>query len=86
MVGDNKRVAIWLARTAVGLVFAVNVYCALVFIFQPQNYAGGFELSGTSGEIIVQSFGILFLMWNATYPPVLLHPHTQRTLFGVILV
>ena len=81
----NYPFAIWLARAALGLVFVVNVYCALVFILQPQNYAGNFEISGVSGEIIVQSFGILFLMWNATYPPVLLHPDAHRTLFGVIL-
>jgi hypothetical protein len=29
--------------------------------------------------------GILFLMWNATYPPVLLHPSRQPLLFRIIL-
>lgn len=87
-MADNQPEAIrnWLARAAVGLVFGVNVYCALVFIFQPERYAPGFEVSGVPGEIIVQGFGILFLMWNATYPPVILNPVGQQTLFGVILV
>ena len=86
MANQKHPFAIWLARAAIGLVFTVNVYCALVFILQPQKYTGGFEVSGISGRIIVQSFGILFLMWNATYPPVLFHPHIHHTLFIIILV
>ncbi len=77
--------ASWFARFAVGLVFAMNVACALSFVLQPQNYSVAFELSGLSGKIVVRAFGILFLMWNATYPPVLVQPNTQRTLFAVIL-
>lgn len=67
-------------------VFIMNVACALEFILRPGLYAGGFELSGEVGQVIVQSFGILFLMWNATYPPVIWRPDKQRTLFMVILV
>lgn len=85
MKNNRQLAAIWVARAAVGLVFAVNIECALAFILQPQRYSGGFEVSEVPGELIVQSFGILFLMWNATYPPVILSPHTQRSLFGVIL-
>jgi hypothetical protein len=85
MKNNRQLAAIWVARAAVGLVFAVNIECALVFILQPQRYFGGFEVSGVPGELIVQSFGILFLMWNATYPLVVLSPHKQRTLYGVIL-
>ena len=85
MKNNRPLAAIWVARAAVGLVFAVNIECALAFILQPQRYSGGFEVSGVPGELIIQSFGLLFLMWNATYPLVLLSPHTQRSLFGVIL-
>ena len=85
MKNNRQLAAIWIARGALGLVFLVNIECALAFILQPQQYMSGFEISGIPGEVIVQSFGILFLMWNATYPPVLLCPHTQRSLFGVIL-
>ena len=85
MESENDSLATWLARAAVGIVFAVNIWCALSFILQPQLYSGNFELTGLPGEIVVQSFGILFLMWNATYPPVILRPNTHRTLFSIIL-
>ena len=67
-------------------VFVMNVACALEFILRPGLYVGGFELSGEVGRVIVQSFGILFLMWNAAYPPVIWRPEKQRTLFAIILI
>src|SRR5690606_38201296 len=67
----NQNFATWFARGAVGLVFAINLSCALAFITYPENYAAGFELSGVPGVVVVRAFGILFLMWNATYPPVI---------------
>ncbi|MBN1891075.1 MAG: hypothetical protein JW850_23970 [Thermoflexales bacterium] len=82
----SQVLASWLARAAVGLVFAWNVACAVSFILQPDNYAAAFELTGVPGRTVVQGFGILFLMWNATYPPVLFRPGAHRTLFAVILV
>lgn len=82
----NRHRAIWLARIVVAIVFVVNVWCALVFIIDPETYAGGFELSGLPGRIVVQSFGILFLMWNATYPPVLFDPDKYRTVFQIVLL
>jgi len=78
-------VATWFARLAVGFVFAVNLNCALAFILQPERYAPGFEISGVPGTVAVQGFGLLFLMWNATYPPVILHPDRNRMLYWVIL-
>jgi hypothetical protein len=70
----------------VGAVFAVNVGCALSFLMRPEAYAPGFELSGVSGAVLVRGLGILFLMWNATYPPVILRPAEYRLLFAVLLV
>jgi hypothetical protein len=35
---------------------------------------------------MVRALGILFLMWNVTYLPVLVDPLRQRTLFVVVLV
>ena len=64
----------------------MNIACALEFILRPELYSAGFEVSGVAGRVIVQSFGILFLMWNATYPPVIWQPIKQRTLFAVILL
>ena len=77
--------AVCLARLAVAVVFTLNVSCALLFILRPQDYAGGFELSGAVGQAIVRGFGILFLMWNVPYLPVMIAPQRQRTLFWVIL-
>ena len=83
---QNVRIAHWLARVAVGLVFLFNVDCALAFIIRPASYSPGFEVSGVPGEAMVRGIGILFLMWNATYPPVLVKPDRYQVLFGVILV
>ncbi len=76
---------LWLARFVVGVVFVLNVSCALAFLMRPDRYAPGFELTGVQGRIMVQAMGILFLMWNATYPLVVIHPHRYRTLFAVVL-
>jgi len=76
---------LWLARLVVGVVFVLNVSCALAFLMRPDRYAPGFELTGVQGRIMVQAMGILFLMWNATYPLVVMHPHRYRTLFAIVL-
>jgi hypothetical protein len=85
-VADSTLLTSWVARVAVGGVFAVNLGCAAAFISQPEQFAPAFEMGGLPGRIVVQALGILFLMWNATYPPVVLHPTSQMTLFGVVLV
>jgi hypothetical protein len=76
---------LWLARFVVGVVFVLNLSCALAFLLRPNNYATGFELTEVSGRVTVQAMGILFLMWNATYPLVLIHPDRYRALFAVVL-
>lgn len=76
---------VWMARAVVGAVFAVNVGCALSFLLRPGAYAPAFEVSGVPGRVFVQGLGILFLMWNATFPPVILHPDRQRLLFRIVL-
>jgi hypothetical protein len=85
-LSSPSKLRVWFARLAVGAVFLMNVSCALDFILRPERYAAGFEVSGVVGESIVAGFGILFLMWNATYPPVILNPAGHKTLFGVILL
>jgi hypothetical protein len=82
---QQHRLFVWLARAVVGLVFFFNVTCAIPFIAWPDRYAHGFEVSGVPGQALVRGMGILFLMWNATYPPVLVQPEHNRTLFLVIL-
>ena len=76
---------IWAARIMVGAVFAINVMCAVQFIITPGDFAPAYQLEGAVALPIVRSFGICFLMWNATYPPVIAHPERHRTLFGVVL-
>jgi hypothetical protein len=76
---------LWLARFVVGVVFVINVSCAVVFLLRPDRYAPGFELTGVQGRVMVQAIGILFLMWSATYPLVVIHPHQYRPLFAVVL-
>jgi hypothetical protein len=83
---NNHNPAVWAARLAVGLVFLVNAACALAFIVQPERYTWGFELSGVPGRVAVQGFGILFLMWNATYPPVIYRPQAYPSLFAILLI
>ncbi len=77
---------IWLVRLALALVFVLNVSCAFAFIARPWLYTPGFELSGVAGETLVRGLGILFLMWNATYPLALVHPWRYRWLFAIVLV
>jgi len=80
------RLRIWIARLLVLVVFLTNVSCALVFIFSPENYAGAYELAGASGLAAIQGIGVVFLMWNATYPLVIVRPDRYRALFVVVLV
>ena len=71
---QQQRLSLWLTRLTVGIVFFFNVTCALAFVAWPDRYTAGFEVSGIPGRVLVRGMGILFLMWNATYPPVLLRP------------
>lgn len=75
-----------IAQFVVGVVFILNITCAIAFICQPEKYMGGFEIDGVQGRLVLQAMGILFLMWNATYPPVVVNPVRHKTLFGVILI
>ena len=81
----NGDLRAWLARLAVGAVFAMNVHSAVVFLAYPGRYAPGFELAGVAGEAAVRGLGVAFLMWNATYPLVIWRPRRHRMLFGVVL-
>lgn len=67
-----------LARILILLVLAVNVQCALAFIFSPAGYSPSFELSGAAGSAAVQGSGILFLMWNVPYAFAASHPVHRR--------
>lgn len=81
----RKKWGIGAARVLVALVFAINVQCGLQFIVWPSAYVGAYQVEGASAEAMVRTVGICFLMWNATYPPVIAQPNRFRMLFGVIL-
>jgi hypothetical protein len=67
-----------IARILIGLVFLINVQCALVFLFDPSPYMVGFGLEGMAGEQTVRAFGLLFLMWNVPYAFALANPIKHR--------
>lgn len=83
---DYRRATLWLARLALAVVFFFNVSCALAFIVRPAAYAPGFEVSGVAGEALVRGVGILFLMWNVTYPLAIYDPRRYRWLFLIVIV
>lgn len=83
MLSDGLRT--WLARLLVAAVFTANVQSAIAFLARPSQFAPAFELSGTVGASFVQALGVLFLMWNATYPPVMFRPTRYRAMFGVVI-
>ena len=83
---SKLRKRIWISRVLVALVFAVNVQCALQFILWPDAYTAAYQVEGASAVVMVRTVGICFLMWNATYPPVIARPDRYRMLFGVLLV
>jgi hypothetical protein len=66
------------ARLLIGLVFLWNVQCAFAFLFWPERYAPGFELSGAPGAAAVRGLGVLFLMWNVPYAVALWNPVRYR--------
>lgn len=76
---------IWLARALIALVFLINVQCALQFILWPGAYTAAYQVEGASAEVMVRTVGICFLMWNATYPPIIAKPDRFRILFGVVI-
>ena len=75
----------WLARLAVAIVFVVNVKCAFQFLINPEGSMGSFELFGEVGMATIRGIAVTFLMWNATYPLVILNPLRHHVLFAVVL-
>lgn len=82
----QHRVRTWIARALVAIVFAWNMQCALTFVFQPTSVMSAYQLYGTIGTAIIQGMGIAFLMWNVTYPAVIVAPGKFRSLFIVMII
>ena len=70
-----------------GIVFFLNVMCAVQFIVWPDTYAASYGLPPTpESAAMVAGLGVAFLMWNVTYPAVIASPLRFRVLFIVVLV
>jgi hypothetical protein len=69
---------LWISRSLIGLVLFFNLECALLFLWSPQDYAAGFGVQGTAGNLIVRSVGLLFVMWNVPYLVAFLQPVKHR--------
>ncbi len=83
---NRPHTTLWLARLALVVVFFFKVSCALAFVVRPAAYAPGFEVSGVVGQVIVRGIGILFLMWNVTYPLAIRDPWRYRWLFLIVII
>ena len=82
-----SRKTIWIGRVLIGVVFIVNVQSAILFLWQPEIYAPGFQLSGVEGLAAVRGIGLLFLMWNVPYFVALLDPVKHRvSLYEALLM
>ncbi len=85
-VNDKNPGLVWGARILISGVFIANLTAAVPFTLHPERFMHGFELAGLPGQVAIRSLGILFLMWNATFPPVILYPYRYRMLFSVMLI
>ncbi len=65
-------------RVLIFSVLAMNLQCALIYIFNPLPYMAPFELSGEPGRAAVIGIGILFVMWQVPYVFALVHPLRNR--------
>jgi hypothetical protein len=74
---QTKR--IWLSRIFIGVVLFLNLQCAFLFLWHPQDYVAGFGVSGAAGEGLVRGMGLLFVMWNVPYTFAFSHPVKRRT-------
>ncbi|MPM56724.1 hypothetical protein SDC9_103538 [bioreactor metagenome] len=84
---QTHTIAPWVARGLIGLVTFFNLQAAFLFLFNPQAYTPGFELSGAAGDAMVQGMGLLFVMWNVPYVFALLDPiRNRRSLLEAVIM
>ncbi len=81
----SSKGAAWVIRVCFAVVFIWNVLCAFQFLVAPAAFAGAYQLSGAAGEAAVRGMGVVFLMWNATYPAFLMNPVRFKVLGWVIV-
>lgn len=81
----ERRWPVWTARGAVAAVCAWNLSAAVPFALSPARYVAGFEVSGVGGEALVRGMGILFLMWQVPFLPVIWNPRRHGACFLAII-
>lgn len=84
--GDSLRASTWAVRLTYAAVFVLNIMCAIQFVAAPASFAGAYQLSGVAGEAAVRGIGVVFLMWNATYPLFVARPRRNMALGAIVLV
>ena len=77
---------VWITRILVLAVFCVNMYCIVHFIFLPERFISAYELTGVPGIAAIQGIGVAFLMWNVTYPLVIVRPDKYRILYIIVII
>ena len=80
-----KTLREWVARVLVGIVFAVNLSCAIPFFLTPGSFVDAYQLAGEGAAAAIAGMGVAFAMWNVTYLPVLFDPGRFRVVFGVVI-
>ena len=70
----KKLAGEWIAQVLIAIVVFFNLDAAFSFMFHPDLYAPGFEISGIPGRAVTQGMGLLFLMWNVPYLFALVKP------------
>ncbi|MEN8097540.1 MAG: hypothetical protein ABFQ89_00565 [Chloroflexota bacterium] len=64
---------------------AWNLSAAIPYMVNPDGSLHSFQVSGIGGASLIRGLGILFLMWQVPYIPVLIHPAKHRVAFLCIL-
>lgn len=69
----------WLSRLLIGIVTTLNLQAAVLFMLIPNRFVSSFEMTGETGNAVIQALGLLFLMWNVPYIFALIDPIKNRT-------
>jgi hypothetical protein len=77
---------VWVMRVGVAVVCGWNLTAAIPFVLAPADYIASFEVTGVGGEALVRGMGILFLMWQVPFVPVILEPARHRACLVCVLV
>jgi hypothetical protein len=85
MMGRERWLA-WVVRVGVAVVCGWNLTAAIPFAVAPADYTASFEVAGAGGEALVRGVGILFLMWQVPFAPVILEPSRYRVCLICLLV